>query len=52
MITKEMTNRLITQRKPGEHIGNRYFKKYLLELKDSRLILIVNYYEWNKACKS
>src|SRR5690606_6725292 len=52
MITKEMTNRLVTQRKLREHVGYRYFKKYLLELRGSRLILVVNYYEWKKACKS
>lgn len=47
-----MTKRLVTQRKLREHVGYRYFKKYLLELRGSRLILIVNYYEWKKACKS
>jgi|GEM_PF-2669097 len=51
MITKEMTKRLLTQKKLREHVGCRYFKKHLLVIKGSHSIFYKNYYDWRKVCK-
>jgi len=51
MITKEMVYRLVNKRKLREHVGCRYFKKYLLVIKGSHSIFYKNYYDWRKVCK-